>query len=82
MTINILNIPDFKVQRVEEADHGYHVYAEVWNPPSVCTACGSDRLIGHGRNEQFIRDLPTYGKRLAIYWNTGGCEPSNTAKSG
>ena len=70
MPANILNLPDFKVQRVEEADHDYHVYAEVSNPPGVCTACGSDRLIGHGRNEQVIRDLPTHGKRLAIYVDT------------
>ena len=67
---NILNLPDYKVVRVEEADHDYHVYAEVSNPPGVCTVCGSDRLIGHGRNEQVIRDLPTHGKRLAIYVGT------------
>ena len=70
MPANILNLSDFKVQRVEEADHDYHVYAEVSNSPGVCTACGSDRLIGHGRNEQIIRDLPTHGKRLAIYVDT------------
>ncbi len=70
MPANILNLPDFKVQRVEEADRDHHVYAEVSNPPGVCTACGSDRLIGHGRNEQVIRDLPTHGKRLAIYVDT------------
>lgn len=70
MPANILNLPDFKVRRVEESDHDYHVYAEVSNPPGVCTSCGSDRLIGHGRNEQVIRDLPTHGKRLAIYVDT------------
>jgi transposase len=70
MPTNILNLPDFKVQRVEEADHDYHVYAEVSNPPGVCTGCGFDRLIGHGRYEQVIRDLPTHGKRLAIYVDT------------
>ncbi len=70
MPANILNLPAFKVQRVEEAEHDYHVYAEVSNLPGVCTACGSDRLIGHGRNEQVIRDLPTHGKRLAIYVDT------------
>mgnify|MGYP000882544780 CR=1 FL=1 len=32
--------------------------------------CSSSRLIGHGRNEQVIRDLPTHGKRLAIYVDT------------
>ena len=70
MPTNILNLPAFTVRRVEEADHDYHVYAEVSNPPSTCTTCGSDRLIGHGRNEQVIRDLPTHGKRLAIYVDT------------
>ena len=70
MPANILNLPDFKVRRVEEADHDYHVYAEVSNATGVCTACGSHLLVGHGRNEQAIRDLPTHGKRLAIYVNT------------
>ena len=70
MPANILSLPDFKVRRVEETNRDYHVYAEVSNPPSVCTACGSERLIGHGRNEQVIRDLPTHGKRLAIYVDT------------
>lgn len=70
MTMNLLNLPDFKVQRVEESDHDYHVYAEASNPPGGCNACGSVRVIGHGRNEQVIRDLPTHGKRLAIYVDT------------
>ncbi len=70
MPTNILNLPAFTVRRVEEAGHDYHVYAEVSNAPSTCTACGADRLTGHGRNEQVIRDLPTHGKRLAIYVDT------------
>ncbi len=37
MATNILNLPDFKVQRVEEAVHDYHVYAEVSNPPGTAT---------------------------------------------
>jgi transposase len=32
MPANILSLPDFRVQRVEEDDHDYHVYAEVSNP--------------------------------------------------
>lgn len=32
MPANILNLPDFKVRRVEEADHDYHVYAEGLEP--------------------------------------------------
>lgn len=70
MPANILNLPDYTVVRVEESDHDYHVYADTSNTPVVCAVCGSDRLSGHGRNEQVIRDLPTHGKRLAIYVDT------------
>jgi transposase len=70
MPTNILNLPDYKVVRVEETDHDYHIAAEVSNPPSVCPSCQSDALRGHGRNEQVIRDMPTHGKRVGIYVNT------------
>lgn len=66
MNANILNLPDYKVVRVEESDHDYHITAEVSNPPKTCTGCGSTRMAGHGRNEQVIRDLPSHGKRVAI----------------
>lgn len=70
MPANILNLPHYKVVRVEETDHDYHITTEVSNQPKACIACGSDRLIGHGRNEQVIRDLPTHGKRVGIYVDT------------
>lgn len=70
MPANILNLPDYKVVRVEETSHDYHITAEISNPPAVCSHCGSDRLNGHGRNEQVIRDMPTHGKRVAIYVDT------------
>ena len=50
MPANILNLPDYKVVRVEENAHDYHITAEVSNPPGVCVGCGSDRLIGQSRN--------------------------------
>ena len=67
MPANILNLPDYKVVRVEETDHDYHITAEASNPPKACFACSSPRMAGHGRNEQVIRDLPSHGKRVAIY---------------
>lgn len=70
MPASILNLPDYKVVRVEENAHDYHITAEVSNPPGACVGCGSERLIGHGRNEQAIRDMPTHGKRVAIYVDT------------
>jgi hypothetical protein len=63
MPANILNLPEFKVQRVEESDHDYHVYAEVSNySSSVCTACGSNRLVGQLR--QHTIDLAVRGATL------------------
>ncbi|HCE10804.1 MAG TPA: ISL3 family transposase, partial [Oxalobacteraceae bacterium] len=59
MTTNLLNLPGYKVVGVEESAHDYHINAEISNPPFTCEGCGSDRLIGHGRNAQVIRDMPT-----------------------
>lgn len=70
MPANILNLPNYKVVRIEETDHGYHVTAEVSNPPKACLACQSNVPRGHGRNEQVIRDLPMHGKRVGIYVDT------------
>jgi transposase len=70
MPANILNLPDYKVVRIKENTHDYHVSAEVSLSATTCAACNSERLIGHGRNEQVIRDIPTRGKRVAIYVDT------------
>lgn len=78
MTTNLLNLSGYLVTNVDETEHDYHVTAEVSNPPATCSSCGSDRLIGHGRTDQVIRDLPSHGKRVAIYvaprrWRCQGC---------
>lgn len=64
---NILNLPDYTVTRLEETTHDYHVYAAVDSAPDACIACRSTNVVGHGRSEQLIRDLPTHGKRVGIY---------------
>ena len=66
---DLLNLPDYKVVRVEETDHDYHITAEVSVSPLSCDYCRSVHLNGHGRNEQVIRDLPMHGKRVGIYVN-------------
>ena len=76
--VNILNLPDYGVLRVEETDHDYHITAEVSNQPKTCAECQSDRMNGHGRNRRVIRDIPTHGKRVAIYienqrWRCQAC---------
>ena len=53
MPANILNLQDLKVQRVEETEHDYHVYAETKGDAPPCGYCGSTGNVrGHGRNQQ------------------------------
>lgn len=78
ISVNILNLPDYAVLQVEETDHDYHITAETSNPPKMCPGCQSDRMNGHGRNPRVIRDIPTHGKRVAIYidnqrWRCQAC---------
>ncbi|SBP89987.1 hypothetical protein THIARS_90137 [Thiomonas delicata] len=65
---NILNLPAYKVLRVEETEHDYHISAEIAQTPTHCRACGHDCLLGHGRNEQIVRDLLIHGNAWASTW--------------
>jgi len=64
---NILNFDAYHVTSVKETDHDYHVYAETVKPPKMCLSCGSEDLVGGGRQEILIRDLLIHAKRVAIY---------------
>lgn len=70
MPANILNLPQYRVLRVEETDHDYHVTAEPVDVASICQHCQSDRLISWGTREQVFKDLPMHGKRVGIYIDT------------
>ena len=70
MPTNLLNLPAYTVTRVDETDHDYHVYVTVADAPSVCRQCGSTAIVGFGRREQLVRDLPSHGKRVGIYVDT------------
>lgn len=65
----ILNLPGLNVLRVEESEHDYHVYAETAGETPRCPHCRSDAVVGFGRYERLIRDLPSHGKRTGIYLN-------------
>lgn len=66
MSVNILNLSQYRVERVEETQHDYHVFAETVHPRMICD-CGSRSLAGWGAHEQVVRDLPMHGKRVAVY---------------
>ena len=67
---DILNLPSYRVLSVDTNDHDYHISAEVIEPPKICQNCQSDKLVGFGRREQMVRDLPTHGRRVGLYVNT------------
>ncbi len=68
--MDILNLPSYRVLQVEGADGDYQIKAETISPPDRCVHCGSGPLVGFGRREQWIRDLPIHGKRVGIAVNT------------
>jgi transposase len=67
---NILNLSAYTVTKIEETEHDYHINVETKDPPKTCQNCGSDNLVGFGRNERLIRDLQIHGKRVGIYADT------------
>ncbi|MBW8067787.1 MAG: ISL3 family transposase [Ferrovum sp.] len=70
MPTNILNLPAYNITAFEENDHDYHVSAETVTIPALCPHCRSDNLVGFGRREQMVRDLPMHGKRVGLYIDT------------
>lgn len=70
MPANTLNLPSYVVTAIYQNDHDYHIDAVVKEPPKNCPHCHSDNLVGFGRREQMVRDLPTHGRRVGLYVNT------------
>lgn len=70
MAANILNLPAYKVLRLEEIGNNYHISAETSEPTTHCIHCFSAGIVSFGRRQQVIRDVPTHGKRVGIYVNT------------
>lgn len=70
MPVNILNLPAYTVNAVDENEHDYHINAEVKAPPAECPMCHSANIVGFGRREQLVKDLPMHGRRVGIYVST------------
>jgi len=79
MPANILNLPSYTITNIEEMENDYHINAETKTSPQKCPHCHRDNLVGFGRNEQLVRDLPIHGKRIGIYVDTRRyqCRPRN-----
>ena len=64
---NKLNLSRYTILGTSETDHDLHIDAETTSPPKSCLECGSDNVVGGGRQEVLIKDTPMYGKRVGIY---------------
>ena len=67
---NLLNLPDYRIITVDETDDAYHIAAETLLAPMMCPHCDGAAIVGYGRREQWIRDLPMHGKRVGLYFQT------------
>lgn len=65
---DFLRLPDYRVESITETEHDYHVKATISGIGNRCPQCQSVlNVIGHGRNEILVHDLPSHGKRVGIY---------------
>jgi transposase len=67
MPSNILNLPAYTILGSSESDHDYHIRAETNSPIAKCEACKNSQIVGYGRIEVLVHDLPMHGKRVGIY---------------
>ncbi len=69
--MNLLNLPDWNIEHVEDSARDYRVHATYSPEPSRCIHCGkgtlfAGKLYRHGTREQLLMDLPAHGKRVGI----------------
>lgn len=67
MPSNILNLRAYTILGSTESEHDYHIKAETASPLTVCSNCHSREVVGYGRVEVLVHDLPMHGKRVGIY---------------
>jgi transposase len=67
MTTNVLNLPQYRVLKVDETEHDYHIYTEIAVERSSCPQCRSGKVHRWGAREILFKDLPMHGKRVGMY---------------
>lgn len=64
--MDILNLKDLEVLKVEENDYDYLITAQAKERPDFCIQCYGDNLIKHSTNERLISDVCIHSKRTKI----------------
>ena len=70
MSPDLLNLTGYEVLAVDTNEHDYHIKACVIAAQESCIHCQSSSIVGFGRREQMVRDLPTRGKRVGLCVDT------------
>lgn len=63
---NILKFSDYNVLDIVEDELSIFVHAEIKEPASHCFKCHHTEIVGFGRREETIKDLPLKSKRAII----------------
>ena len=64
--MDILNISEFEVFKVESNKFDYLITAECKEQPNSCIKCYGHNLVKHSVNERMISDVQINGKRTKI----------------
>ena len=64
-----INLTGISVERTEDIENLFSVYANCEGRPVGCTSCGSVELYAHGSAQQDIMDLPHHDKITCIHLN-------------
>ena|GEM_PF-28232 len=70
MNANVLNLPQYRVLKVDESERDYHVYTEIALERTPCPQCRSGKVRRWGAREILFKDLPMHGKRVGMYVRT------------
>lgn len=64
--MNILNLKDLEILKVEENEYDYLITAHAKDRPEFCINCYGDKLIRHSTNERLVSDVCIHSKRTKI----------------
>lgn len=81
MPANILNLPEYTVTSVKNTEADYHIEAEIKAAATHCAYCKSTELVGFGKREQLVKDLPMHGRRVGIYISVRRIKCKSCAKT-
>ncbi|WCK57653.1 ISL3 family transposase (plasmid) [Aneurinibacillus sp. Ricciae_BoGa-3] len=65
--MDILNLSNIQVTKIQENEHDYAISAVRPTPPLFCPECGFSDLKKFGKKQKLYMDLPIHAKRVGIF---------------